>query len=62
MKASKQCPKCQSIDIGYIERMYEFCEARELPQAWLMSGGYGPEVWRVHAQFLVWALRRRLGP
>ena len=41
--------------------IYEFCEARSLPQAWLMSGGYGPDVWQVHAQFLVWALKRRLG-
>lgn len=27
MKESKQCPKCHSLEIGYMERMYEFCEA-----------------------------------
>ena len=27
MKTSKQCPKCHSLDIGYIERIYELCEA-----------------------------------
>jgi len=27
MKSSKQCPKCHSLRIGYLENAYELCEA-----------------------------------
>lgn len=40
--------------------IYQFLDERRIPQAGLMSGGYGPDVWEVYAGFLVWALRRRL--
>lgn len=29
---------------------------QRIPQLWLMAGGYGDEVWKVHAGFLEWAL------
>jgi acetoin utilization deacetylase AcuC-like enzyme len=29
-----------------------FLQERSIPQACLMSGGYGPQTWRVYAQFL----------
>ena len=32
--------------------VYNFCREQKLPQAWVMSGGYGEKVWQVHAQFL----------
>lgn len=40
--------------------VYDFLAARSIPQAWLMSGGYGPNVWQVHARFVEWALLKRL--
>ena len=40
--------------------IYQFLDERHIPQAGLMSGGYGPDVWEVYAGFLVWALRDRL--
>ncbi len=33
-------------------------EERKIPAAYLMAGGYGDDVWRVFAQFLLWALHR----
>jgi acetoin utilization deacetylase AcuC-like enzyme len=42
--------------------IYRFLQDRRIPQAGLMSGGYGPDVWEVYAGFLVWALRDRLRP
>ena len=32
--------------------IYEFLKARNIPQAYLMAGGYGSECWQVYAQFL----------
>jgi len=32
--------------------IYDFLRARELPQAWLMSGGYGARAWEPFAGFL----------
>jgi acetoin utilization deacetylase AcuC-like enzyme len=40
--------------------IYRFLNERGIPQASLMSGGYGPDVWEVYAGFLSWALPRRL--
>jgi acetoin utilization deacetylase AcuC-like enzyme len=37
-----------------------FLRERHIPQAGLMSGGYGPHVWQIYADFLVWVLRTRL--
>lgn len=42
--------------------IYSWLEEREIPAAFLMAGGYGDEVWRVYAQFLVWVLHRRYSP
>ena len=39
--------------------VYSFLEQRGIPQVWVMAGGYGPEVWRVHAQTAENLLRRR---
>lgn len=39
---------------------YRFLQDRRIPQAGLMSGGYGPDVWEVYAGFLLWALLDRL--
>jgi len=36
------------------QMVYNFLNQRDLPQTWVMAGGYGPEVWRVWAQFLTW--------
>ena len=32
--------------------VYEFCKKLNVPQFWLMAGGYGENVWKVHSQFL----------
>jgi acetoin utilization deacetylase AcuC-like enzyme len=39
--------------------LYTWLAERNIPAAFLMAGGYGDEVWRVYAQFLVWSLRHR---
>jgi acetoin utilization deacetylase AcuC-like enzyme len=39
--------------------VYRFLEARGIPQAFLMAGGYGDDTWKVYAQFLEWVLLRR---
>jgi acetoin utilization deacetylase AcuC-like enzyme len=41
------------------QRIYEFLHGRAIPQAWLMSGGYGPRAWEPFARFLRWVLRAR---
>lgn len=41
--------------------LYNWLVERNIPAAFLIAGGYGDEVWRVSAQFLRWALRRRYG-
>ena len=38
------------------QRISSFLDERELPQAWLMSGGYGTRAWEPFAQFLRWRL------
>ncbi|MBN1834488.1 MAG: histone deacetylase [Spirochaetales bacterium] len=43
------------------QTIYLFLETMGVPAAFLMSGGYGERSWEVFAQFLHWALRRRLG-
>jgi len=39
--------------------LYNWLTARSIPAVFLMAGGYGEEVWRVYAQFLLWVLRLR---
>jgi len=39
--------------------IYTWLQERNIPSAFLMAGGYGEEVWRVYAQFLLWVLKRR---
>lgn len=39
--------------------IYTWLMERNIPAVFLMAGGYGDEVWRVYAQFLLWALHRR---
>jgi len=34
-----------------------FLRERGIPRACLMAGGYGPQTWRVHTQFLKWIYR-----
>jgi acetoin utilization deacetylase AcuC-like enzyme len=41
------------------QRIYRFLRDRRIPQAGLMSGGYGPHVWEVYAGFLSWVLGQR---
>ena len=40
--------------------IYRFLQDRQIPQASLMAGGYGPNVWEIYAGFLAWVLRERL--
>jgi len=42
--------------------IYRFLAQRGIPQASLMAGGYGPQVWEIYAGFLACALRQRLSP
>lgn len=37
--------------------VFEFLKERSIPQCYVLGGGYGPEVWRVHAQILRYVLR-----
>jgi acetoin utilization deacetylase AcuC-like enzyme len=39
--------------------LYNWFTERNIPATFLMAGGYGDEVWRVYAQFLLWAMRSR---
>ncbi len=43
------------------QAVYTFLEERGLPSAWVAAGGYGASSWEIHAQFLNWVLKRRLG-
>jgi acetoin utilization deacetylase AcuC-like enzyme len=38
------------------QMVYRFLIERGIPTAFLMAGGYGEQVWKVYAQFLIWAL------
>jgi acetoin utilization deacetylase AcuC-like enzyme len=40
--------------------VYEFLKKRQIPQAYLMAGGYGQNSWQVYAQFMEWTLLDRL--
>ena len=53
-----QMPLAQMLERDQL--IYRFLDEGGIPQAGLMSGGYGPDVWEVYAGFLVWALRGRL--
>jgi acetoin utilization deacetylase AcuC-like enzyme len=39
--------------------IYTWLKERNIPAVFLMAGGYGDEVWRVYAQFLLWVLHLR---
>jgi acetoin utilization deacetylase AcuC-like enzyme len=41
--------------------VYEFLTTLDVPQAWVMAGGYGPRCAEVYVQFLETILARRLG-
>lgn len=41
--------------------VYDFLRRRQIPMAYLMAGGYGPDAWEVYAQFLTQVLPERLG-
>jgi acetoin utilization deacetylase AcuC-like enzyme len=41
--------------------VYGFLEDAGLASVWVTAGGYGDQAWRIHAEFLSWALTRRLG-
>lgn len=32
--------------------VFNFLKQRQIPQAYVMAGGYGPEIWEIYAQFL----------
>lgn len=40
--------------------VYDWFNKMNVPQAYVMAGGYGPEVWRVHSQFIKTVLKRLL--
>ena len=40
--------------------IYEFLEERNIPQAYLMAGGYGEHAWEPYPRFLERVIRRRL--
>jgi acetoin utilization deacetylase AcuC-like enzyme len=41
--------------------IYTWLKERNIPAVFLMAGGYGDDVWRVYAQFLLWTLHKRYG-
>ncbi|OFZ73954.1 MAG: hypothetical protein A2451_08565 [Bdellovibrionales bacterium RIFOXYC2_FULL_39_8] len=41
--------------------LYNFFEHLRLPQLYLMAGGYGADVWRIHAQFLDEICYKKIG-
>lgn len=41
--------------------IYRWLQARNLPQCWLMAGGYGAGAWKPHANFIATILKERLG-
>lgn len=40
--------------------VYDFLKDRNIPSAYIMSGGYGKECWIVYAKFLEWVLGKSL--
>jgi acetoin utilization deacetylase AcuC-like enzyme len=38
--------------------VYHFLQTKKIPQAYLMSGGYGEENWEIHHQFLRYVLKK----
>lgn len=42
------------------QTIYRFLAERKIPQAGLMAGGYGPQVWEVYAGYLAWVLHERV--
>ena len=61
-----ELPSTQELQLSRVQMrerdrlIYGFLKERQIPQASLMSGGYGPDVWEVYADFLLWALGQRL--
>jgi acetoin utilization deacetylase AcuC-like enzyme len=43
------------------ETVYSFLSEREIPQAYLMAGGYGEDAWEPYPQFIGKVIRNRLG-
>lgn len=41
------------------QNIYNFCQSRNIPQCWLMSGGYGPKAHEIYFQFLNWVLTKK---
>ncbi|MBN2625957.1 MAG: histone deacetylase, partial [Spirochaetales bacterium] len=41
--------------------LYEYCQKKGRPSAWVAAGGYGKLSWEIHACFLEWVLLHRLG-
>ena len=39
--------------------VYDWLRMREIPQSWLMAGGYGEHSWKVYAKFLTTVLLQR---
>ena len=42
--------------------VYSWLIAKDVPQAYVMAGGYGPDNWRVHAGFLLEVMPERMAP
>jgi len=61
-----ELPSTRSLGLSKKQMMerdtliYSFLKARDIPSAYLMSGGYGEKTWEVYYQFLEWALLDRL--
>jgi acetoin utilization deacetylase AcuC-like enzyme len=41
--------------------VYRFLQERDIPMAYLMAGGYGPDAWEVYVQFLEMVMTERYG-
>jgi acetoin utilization deacetylase AcuC-like enzyme len=37
--------------------VYEFLKKKNIPQCWLMAGGYGPDSWTIYSQFISTLMR-----
>ncbi|MCK5072468.1 MAG: histone deacetylase [Bacteriovoracaceae bacterium] len=41
------------------QMVYDFLTKREIPQTFVIGGGYGKEVWRIYVQFIDWLVLMR---
>ena len=59
-----ELPSTQWLNLNLLQMrkrdrlVFNFLKAHKIPGAYLMAGGYGDEIWRVYAQFLLWALKK----